>query len=265
MVIETLFTVKPYLRPMSLDIGEAIENGLERALNRNSAILMGLFFVVSLISQVFGDTSMRSFLEQGNLTPFFQELVEQFSIAELTPLAMDLPQGVVTAGGMITALLSLIITVGTVRAFLSDGELDIEASYFTDNILWVLANVVAGAVVFGLTLTAGFVALIIPGIFLFVSLFFWSFYVIDQDLNFFEALKSAWRDTKGNRLMTLALLFIVFIGNAVLTTVVGGLLSVVGSTIGGLALGSVLGLVPSAIGMVLTWAIFTEGYRQISE
>ena len=265
MVIETFFTVKPYLRPMSLDIGEAIENGLERALNRNSAILMGLFFVVSIISQVFGDTVMRNLIEEGNFGPEFSEIISQFSISELAPLALGLSTEVAMAGSILLSFLSVLITVGAVRAFLDDGELNIEASYFTDNILWVLANVVAGAVVFSLVLAAGFTAFIIPGVFLFVSLFFWSFYVIDQDLNFFEALKSAWRDTKGNRFMTLALLFIVFIGNAVLTTVVGGLLSVVGSTIGGLALGSVLGLVPSAIGMVLTWAIFTEGYRQISE
>lgn len=250
---------------MSLDIGEAIQKGLDRALNQNSAILMGLFFVVSLISQVFGDTSMRNFLQRGDLGPFFQDLVEQFSIAELTPLALDIPQEVVAAGGMITALLSLIITIGTVRAFLKDGELNVETGYFTDNILWILANVIAGAIVFGLIVSAGLVAFVIPAVFLFVSLFFWSFYVIDQDLNFLEALKSAWRDTKGNRLMTFALLIIVFIGNGVFNTVVGGLLRFLGSLAGGSAVGSIIGLVPSAIAMVFTWAIFTEAYKQLSE
>lgn len=250
---------------MSLDIGEAIENGLDRALNRNSAILVGMFFVVTVISQVLRDSIMRNLLEAGSFGPEFSELIAQFSMSELTPLAVGLSTEVATAGTALLSFLSVLVTVGTVRAFLDEGDLTVESSYFTDNILWILANIVAGAVVFGLLLAVGFTAFIIPGVFLLVSLFFWSFYVIDQDLNFFEALKSAWRDTKGNRLMTLALLFIVFIGNAVFNTVVGGLLSVVGSLIGGLALGSVLGLVPSAIAMVLTWGILTEGYRQVSE
>ncbi len=250
---------------MSLDIGEAIEKGLDRALNRNSAILMGMFFLVSIISQVFGDTIMKNLIEKGNFGPQFSEMISQFSVSELAPLALGLSTEAAMAGSMLVSLISVLVTVGTVRTFLSEGEVDIKASYFTDNILWILANTIAGAFVFGLAVVAGFGAFIIPGVFLLVSLFFWSFYVIDQDQNFFEALKSAWIDTKGNRLMTFALLIIVFIGNTVFNAVVGTVLNVAGAFIGGLAIGSVLGLIPSAVAIVFTWAIFTEAYRQISE
>lgn len=250
---------------MSLNIGEAIENGFDRALNRKSAIFMGMFFVVSVISQVLGDTIMRNYLESGNIGSEFSDLLGQYSMSELAPLAVGLSTEAAGAGTVLLSFVSILVTVGTVRAFLDEGDLTVESSYFTDNILWILANILAGAIVFSLALTAGFIAFIIPGVFLFVSLYFWSFYVIDQDLNFFEALKSAWKDTKGNRFMTLGLLFIVFIGNAAFSAVLGGLLSALGSLIGGMALGSVFGLLPSAIAMVLTWAIFTEGYRQISE
>jgi len=248
---------------MSIDIGNAIQKGLEKGFQRDSAILMGIFFAVSVISQVMGDTLMKNLSENGTFGSQAQPF-SQITMEQLVPLAVNLPTGVAAVGGILTGLLSLTVTVGTVRMFLNE-DMKLKTSHFTDNILWVLANIVAGGLLFSLALTAGFIAFIIPGIFLFASLFFWSFYVIDKDMNFFEAMKTAWNDTKGNRLRALGLLLIVFIGNAVFATVIGGTTSFIGTMAGGIAFGSVLGLLPSAIAVVFTWAIFTEGYKQLSE
>ncbi|PSH00855.1 MAG: hypothetical protein BRC30_01355 [Nanohaloarchaea archaeon SW_7_46_7] len=247
---------------MSVDIGNAIQKGLEKGFQRDSAILMGIFFAVSVVSQVMGDTLVKNLSESGNLGA--NQAFSQITLEQLAPLAVNLPTGVAAVGGILTGLISLTVTVGTIRMFLNE-DVKLEAGYFTDNILWILANVVAGGLLFSLALTAGFIAFVIPGIFLFASLFFWSFYVIDKDMNLFEAMKTAWNDTKGNRLSTFGLLLIVFIGNAVFATVIGGTTSFIGTMAGGIAFGSVLGLLPSAVAVVFTWAIFTEGYKQLSE
>lgn len=246
---------------MNLDIGEAIENGLSRTLKRNSVILMGLFALLTIVSSVFADSLVRNLLEQG----FFGNVPAPTATATATPLALNISTPISALMLTVVSLLSTVFTVGTIRTFVSDETETVPTEYFTDNILWVLANLVVGGLVFAIVLSIGFAAFIIPGFFLLATLYFWNFYVIDQGQNFFEAMKSSWRDTEDNRLRTLALLLIVLIASGVFSFVTGLVFGLIGGFIGGSAGGSILTIIPSAIITVFTLATFTEAYKQVSQ
>lgn len=246
---------------MSLDIGAAIENGLERSLKRNSIILMGIFALVSLISTVFGDSMTKAIIESGALGG----PVQPGALASATPLALDISPMLSGAMLLLVSLVSAAITVGAIRLFISEETESVPTEIFTDNILWVLANIIIGSIFFAIVLGIGFVAFLIPGVFLLSALYFWNFYIIDEGQNFFQAMKSSWRDTKDNRIRTLALLLIVLIATGTFSIITSLILGFLGGLVAGTAGGSVLSIIPSAIVTVFTLATFTEAYKQLSE
>jgi len=244
---------------MSLNIGEAIENGLDRTFKRNAVILMGIISVLSLISQVVGDSLTKKMIEQGA----YGSLPNSELMASNAPLALNLPVPASGALLLIFSLLSTVVTIGMVRVFVSDEERKIPTEFFTDRILWTIANLVVGSIVFSIVLGLGFIALVIPFFFLLSALYFWNFYIIDEGQNFYEAMKSSWRDTKDNRIRVLGLLLIVFVGSTAFLLVTAGILGIIGTLVSGPALSSVLGIIPSAIVTVFSVATFTQAYKQL--
>lgn len=239
---------------MTLSIGEAIEEGLNTTFTRNSGILMGILFLITLVTSIFGDSLIGE---------VYSEQVA--SGAMMAPLALNLPTAVSGIGISVFALLSSVFTIGAVRYFIDEGE-SIERSYFTENLGWVLANIIVGSLAFTLIVGLGFLALIIPGFFLLASLYFWQFYIIDQNHSFIKGLKSSWRDTKNNRLRTFALLTVVLIGGGTFSLTTALLLGFIAGLLGaGAPTGAVLGLLPSAVVTVFTLATFSQAYTQLKE
>lgn len=240
---------------MTLSIGEAIEEGLSTTFTRNSGILMGAIFVISLITSIFGDSLIAELPQP-----------EASSGAAMAPLALNIPMIVSGIGVFVFALISSVFTIGAVRYFVSEEKESIKKSYFTDNLGWVLANILVGGLAFSLIVGIGFLALIIPGFFLLSALYFWQFYVIDQNQSFIEGLKSSWRDTKNNRLRTFALFVIISIGGGAFSLTVALVLGFTAGLLGaGAATGAVLGLLPSAVVTVFTLATLSQAYTQIKE
>lgn len=245
---------------MSLDIGEALENGFNRTLTRNSAIFIGLFSVVSLLTTIFSDSLVRSMIDQGMF-----DVPGQVSSGTATPLALGLPASVSGALLVVISILSTLVTIAAVRVYVTDETRSIPRDYFTDKALWTVANIIGGGILFGLIVGIGFLALVIPGIFLLSALYFWNFYVIDEGQNLVEAMKSSWRDTKENRLRTLGLLILVVVATGVFGGVTGVALGFVGNAIAGPALTAGLNVVTSSVITVFTIATFTQAYTQLKE
>lgn len=241
---------------MTLDIGEALEEGFSSIFTRNAGILMGVLYLISLMTNIFGDSLIQAATRQGAAP----------GSAAAAPLAANIPIAVSGVGVLVFALLSSVFTIGTIRYFVSEeGEDNIKRSYFTDNLAWVLANMIIGSIAFSIIVGLGFLALIIPGFFLLASLYFWQFYVIDQNHSFIEGLRSSWRDTKNNRLRTFILLAIVLVGGGAFSLTVALILGLVAGLLGaGAATGALLGLLPSALVTVFTLATFSKAYNQIS-
>ena len=74
-----------------------------------------------------------------------------------------------------------------------------------------LVSAVLASIVFTVVTMMGVVFLIIPGVFMALSLWTFLFFIVDRNVGFFEAIELAWQHASGNRLVSL-LLFILNVG-----------------------------------------------------
>lgn len=230
---------------MTVDIGDVLREGFERTVTRNGVVFATLFFVLSVPYAAFSASVNRQF-EAGS---------PQTGAAP----AFGLPVGVLAILGLVFGLASLVLTVGAIRTFVSEERETIHAEFFTRNILWVVANLVVGGIVFGFAVGIGFVLLIVPGLFLLVSLFFWNYRVIVEDENFVDGFATSWELTGGNRL-TLFALGVVVVLVALVANVVSGIPAVL---LPG-PVGVLVGQAGSAVVQVFTLATASRAYVQLT-
>lgn len=192
---------------MTVDIGDLLLEGFERTLAINGLLFAAIFFVLSVPSALLS-AGMNS--QMGMMNPQMGG-----------PPSLGLPLGAVLALSLVVGLANLLVTVAAIRTFVTQETEEIRTEYFTRDILWVVANMFVGGIVFGVTVAIGLVFLIIPGLFLFVSLFFWQYYVVVENESFVEGFQSSWEATGGHRLKLFVLGFIVAIVGLIANLVFG--------------------------------------------
>lgn len=226
---------------MPVAIEAALRRGVSRTLARNGLLLAGVWFVVSGVNALVGLGVSRWLMRQDGF-----------------PAGVPVPPGTVregliaippAVGGLVSLLAGLatvVLTIGALRTFTTDETERLRGEHFTRNLIWPGLNFIVGAVVFGIVVGIGFALLVIPGLFLLVSLVFWTVYVAVEDENFIEALGDSWSLTRGHRLRLFLLGVAVVIINIIVSAVFG--LGAIGGAIGliiaqvGTALTSVFGL-----------------------
>lgn len=182
---------------MSLQIGATIANGLRRVANRNGLLLILASVVLGAAWQVAFNSAAAAALPP--------EVA-----GELAP-ALDAPFPVLVALTVATFLLLPVLSIAAVRTFVA-GESDrIPREFFTRRIVWVVANLAVGGLVFSVLLTLGTLLLVIPGIVVYVSLLFMTVFVAVEDENFVAAMRDSWRLTRGNWLRLFGLLLVVVV------------------------------------------------------
>lgn len=232
---------------MSLDIGEALNNGFNRTFQRNGLMIAGLVFVTGLLNTVMAQTLLREIYSN-----------VQTTATQPTPLA--LPIGPVATGVLWipVAIFSIAVGITALRTFVSQETESILRESYTRNMAMAILNTAVGSVVFGILVAIGFIFLIVPGIFLLVSLYFWTVYVAVEEQNFVEAFRSSWNLTKGNRLMLLLLGLIVGVISWI-TGIVTGAPTVLGLK----AVGVVTTQIGGALVSVFGSATLAQVYNQL--
>ena len=70
------------------------------------------------------------------------------------------------------------------------------------NELWAypqyLLRMIGASIIYGLIVVAGFILLVVPGIYLALRLQFYSYYIIDKDAGAIDSLRMSWKATEGN-------------------------------------------------------------------
>lgn len=160
---------------------------------------------------------------------------------------------------LLLGVLGLLITIASIRVFVSDETERLPREYFTRNALWAVLNFVVGAIVFAIIVGLGFVALVLPGIYLLVALGFWGAFVAVEDQNFVEGLRSSWRLTRGHRFGVFVLAVAGFLITVLITGVFG-----VGAAVGGFT-EIVLAQAGAAITAIVSTAIFAQTYVALRE
>lgn len=214
---------------MSVAIGRMLSEGVERTVSRNGLLLAAIFYAVSLPSAVVSGGVNR---QAGMGT--------QPTMG--SPPEVGLPFGLAAGLALVLSLASLVVTVGAMRTFVSENRETLDADDFTDDLPLVVVNLVVGGFLFGLAVGLGTLLLVVPGLFLLTSLFFWNYHVVVEGDSFVDGFANSWELTRGNRLELFVLGVVAVVINAlvglvfsipgiVLPTVVGFLVGQVGSTV----------------------------------
>lgn len=240
---------------MSVDIGQLVQEGVQRTLARNGLIFVAITWVLSLLNALFGNAVARNAVDQ---MPRQIRSTGGFGGASVGP-TFGLSPAVAGLLSMVVGILSLVVVAAALRTFVTSEQETIPSEYFRRNLGWMLVNLIIGGIVFGIAVGIGFVLLVIPGIFLMVSLFFWHISVVVEDENFIEGFQDSWALTRGNRLMLFLLGVVVMIVNIVIGIIFGIPQSIVGGGVG-LAIGQI----GSAFGSVFLLAVAARTYKQLT-
>ncbi|QLK27319.1 hypothetical protein HYG81_06885 [Natrinema zhouii] len=185
---------------MVFHIIDAMTDGFSRTTERNGLVFVAIFAVLALLNAFVAP------VETG------------------TTVGVTLTAGLV---GFLTGLLSLAIGLATMataivalRTFASDETETISREFRRRKIATATLNAFVGTIVFVSLVAAGSVFLLVPGLFLLVSLYYWSAFVAIEDQNFVRAFRSSWALTRGSRLRLFGLgIAVLVLGLAVNATV----------------------------------------------
>ncbi|WP_132060951.1 hypothetical protein [Halorussus amylolyticus] len=196
---------------MSIDTGRVVSEGYERTTARNGLLFVGIFYLISLLNGLFSPApAQQSMLPDPIAGPGMGPVPAE----GMQPYAPSLGLSPVVASllSLLLAIGSIVVTLGALRTFVSEETEQVPRENFRHNLLWAGVNLVIGGIIFGIVVAIGFVFLIIPGLFLLVSLFFWEIYVAVEDENFIEGFQNSWGLTGGHRLRLFGLgVLVVFI------------------------------------------------------
>ena len=233
---------------MSLNIGRALQEGIARTLSRAGLLLAVVWFVLGLLNQLAYNSAIAGVLPD----------VPNQPMATLGP---TLPLSPTAAGAVVFVLYlgSFVVVAAALRTFVTEETDTIPTEHFTRNLVLMLVNLIVGGIVYGIAVAIGLVLLIIPGIFIAVSLFFWNVYVIVEDQNFVESFQNSWALTSGNRLM----LFVLGVVVVIVVAVVGGIFGVATAVLPGIV-GLAFAQIGSAFTSVFAVATAARTYLQLT-
>lgn len=244
---------------MTLDIGEALRDGVDRLTTTNGFVLLGAFVLLGVLSAVITQTVTAESVAR--LVEFARQQGEPIDPSRFgpTPLALGLPLTVSLVLAFLVALLAEVVHIVAIRTFVSEERSTVPLDFLQRRIAWVTFNGFFGGIVVGVLVILGLFLLIVPGVFLYVGFFFVRQEIAVEDKNFVDAMADSWQLTKGNRVEVFVLgLVLLFV------ELVAGIPSV--------ALGSVdptaavlVGAVLSAVAGAFVVATAARAYVQLRE
>lgn len=251
---------------MSLDIGAAVTEGVERLRSRDGLVLVGAFLVVGVLSSVATQSltvgiseALVRFAESPDAPPgtdveTFRTQLEQTRAS--SPLAVDVPVGAAFGLAFLLGVGAEALRIVAVRIFYApagDRPADLRR-----NLAFATANGFLGGIVVSVLVAVGLVLLVVPGVFLLLALFFVRQEIAVEDRNFVDAMAESWTLTRGNRLNLLGLVFVLL-----LVGFVAFLPTLLASVAGSSTASGVLGAVVSPVVTVFGIAATTRAYAQL--
>jgi hypothetical protein len=253
-----------HLSGVALQIVDALSSGIGRLATRDGLILVGLFYVLNAVSGVANALVLPSPAGPG-MGPGSPGSGPGAG-APPAPETLLPSLGAALGLSLVVTLVSVVLTIGALRAFVTDATLSTEL--FVRNLPLAFLNYLVGGVVYAVVVLLGLVLLVVPGIFAMVVLAFWTVLVAVEDENFVAAFGDSWRLTDGSRLRLFAL-GLVAVVVAVLVSLPFGLVgAIVGFLTGGGTVAQVVsalvGPIGSAITTVFTLGTLAAAYRQLT-
>ncbi|WP_379775131.1 hypothetical protein [Haloarcula pelagica] len=251
---------------VSLDIGDAISNGVDSVTDRNGLVLFGVFAAFGLVNTVVGQSLLTAYFEF--LRGSFESMPpgtgmggSPFPFApgsQPTPLALPLPLSVSALLVFVLAVLSEALRIVGIRVVASDERETIPAAA-TERLGRTTLTAVLAAIVVNVAVGIGTVALLLPGLFLAVSFYFVRPAIALEGVGVVDALSRAWELASGNRVDLFLLLVLVWF-----VSLLASIPSTVVTLVSPLA-GSLVGVVVNAAVLVFGIAVATDAFLQIRD
>lgn len=252
---------------MSLDISDALSDGLNRTFQRNGLLIAVVFVVFGLIDAVAGQTlaaATARFAEQAmSQLPSdapANPAVTTLPSAEATPLSLPVPLPVALGLVAVLAFVAEAIRIVSVRTLVSDETETIPDELVSRNLFSATLNGFVGGIVVIILVAVGLLLLVVPGVFIALSFFFVRQEIAVEDKNFIDALSSSWELTSGHRLALFGLALVLFVVGLVVTAV-GGLVGFVGIPL----LTTVVNILLGSATTVFTVAVAARAYVQLTD
>lgn len=235
---------------MSLQVLDVLKSGLKNTFSTTGLELIGAFYVLNILTQLVNDSLVA------------QSVTSMPSTGTATPLAIASVPSVVWGILLVVALVANIwLAIGALRNLVNRNFDSLDQEMFSEELGMTALNMIAGSLVFSVAVVLGLLALIVPGIFLMVSLLFWSIFVAVEGDSFIDALKNSWELTRGNRID----LFLIGLGVVAIGFLAGIIMAVpnVLLSMASPAASALLSLLVSAFGTVLGLVTLTEAYNEL--
>jgi len=251
---------------MSLDIEAALSRGLDRTVQKNGLLLVGIFAVVNAVQSVIqasfyeqlAEVALDEALAAAETQDTREAIIEaQGELGSQFPLAyLDVPVGLLGVLWILLGVVGIVLNVGAIRTFVSDQTDRLPVENFTRRLVWMLLNLVVGLVIYGLVVGIGLVLFVIPGIFFAVAFFFYNYEIVVDEKNVIEAFSGSWNLTSGNRLLLFVLGLIFLLVSSFVSYVLG-------FVFGGTAAGSLFTTLVTTVIAVLGIAVAAQAYNQL--
>lgn len=234
---------------MSLQIGDAIGDGVRRALTKSGGVLMALMFAYILVFMASTNTIFVEYLPS--------------EATQSGQFALSLPVPVAVAGGLaaLAMLLGMVFSIGMTRALTRDhAELSsIPSSLFTRRIGRAIVSMIGASILINLAISIGFLLLFVPGLFLAISFMFAIYAIGVEDARAIDSLSRSWQLASGNRWRLLGL-FVIVVAIAGISGVVSVFFTVVDPLVGQVVYLAVLSVV-----MVIANGIIADAFVQLRD
>lgn len=179
-----------------------------------------------------------------------------------TPTGLTLPVSPAVAAPLLlgVVLVAATLALGAFRTFASDTHDRLPTATVTANLVPATAWLILGAVAYIVLTTVGLALLVVPGVFVAVSLFFWPLPVAIEDRSTINAFYDSWELTRSHRLPIFALVVAVVLVNAIVA-----LLAAVPALLLPPTAGYLVGQLGIAFGTVYGLAATAKGYTQLTQ
>ena len=235
---------------MTLQLGQAISDGISRILTPTGGILFVGFLALQLLTQASINTAVISVFADGPAGEI--EAALGMTLPVSGTVAGGLFAGAVVLSSAYFAVLSRALTRPTVE--LSSFPSDL----YTRRMGRATLSMFVGGLVVWLAIMVGFVFLFVPGIFLAVCFLFFTFAVGVEDRGIVDGLKRSWELSRGDRLK-LSVLVILAGGIGFISGIVGTLFDITNAAI----VGELIVNTINSILFVMLYGIIAAAYLQV--
>ncbi|WP_318570693.1 hypothetical protein [Salinigranum marinum] len=233
---------------MALQLGRAIGRGARRSLSISGIVALALMICYQVL-----------FVGSFNAVIVDQLPSGVQSSGAGVGFALPLPTEVAAGLAVVALLLGIGVFLVTARLFARELSTlsSLPGDLFTRRIGRAFLSALVVSVVLGVAITIGFAFLLVPGLFLAVSLQFALFAVAVEDTGPVEAFRRSWELASGNRWRLLALV-VLFGAVGAVGGAVGSLLAFVSPSVGQLA-----SLVINSALVILMYGIIADSFVQL--